>query len=195
MTCPIWTQLCQNMVGTICNEWVQPKDLVCTSTTYHACTHVMDLSIYASLSSACMCAFILSEMFTLTFLLCWCWFGCFTGNEMDRSTVTYTISGTPASIAFSAMFALGTIAFAFGDTILPEIQVCDIHEIQVHDIHENPGAWHSRNPSARQLESRGRWHFTKSKRVTIGKQRELSHWWDRRAEGGCLLNDDYAVVC
>eukprot|EP00884_Botryococcus_braunii_P023632 jgi/Botrbrau1/9953/Bobra.0012s0048.1 len=44
------------------------------------------------------------------------------GNDLDRSTVTYSITGTSASIGFSAMFALGTIAFAFGDTILPEIQ-------------------------------------------------------------------------
>lgn len=34
----------------------------------------------------------------------------------------YGIHGTDASKIFNAFFAMGSIAFSFGDTILPEIQ-------------------------------------------------------------------------
>jgi hypothetical protein len=36
--------------------------------------------------------------------------------------VSYTVLGDPTAKAFGIFAALGTIAFAFGDTILPEIQ-------------------------------------------------------------------------
>lgn len=44
------------------------------------------------------------------------------GTEADRSTVDYSLAGTPAAKVFNAMAALGIIAFTFGDTLLPEIQ-------------------------------------------------------------------------
>jgi hypothetical protein len=45
------------------------------------------------------------------------------GKELDRSTVSYSLAGSKASQIFGIFSALGTIAFSFGDTILPEIQV------------------------------------------------------------------------
>ncbi|CAK0782970.1 hypothetical protein CVIRNUC_006165 [Coccomyxa viridis] len=43
-------------------------------------------------------------------------------NEVDRSTISYAVDGDKKSKIFNIMFALGIIAFAFGDTILPEVQ-------------------------------------------------------------------------
>ena len=40
----------------------------------------------------------------------------------DAPPVEYTVVGSPASITFGVFSALGTIAFGFGDTLLPEIQ-------------------------------------------------------------------------
>jgi hypothetical protein len=40
----------------------------------------------------------------------------------DAPPVDYSVIGTPAGKVFGIFSALGTIAFAFGDTILPEIQ-------------------------------------------------------------------------
>ncbi|MEW5315984.1 MAG: hypothetical protein WDW38_007378 [Sanguina aurantia] len=46
------------------------------------------------------------------------------GNELDRSTVTYAVldQQDPAPVVFTVLASLGVISFAFGDTILPEIQ-------------------------------------------------------------------------
>lgn len=41
----------------------------------------------------------------------------------DVPPADYSIVGSPASITFGVFSALGTVAFAFGDTVLPEIQV------------------------------------------------------------------------
>lgn len=40
----------------------------------------------------------------------------------DAPPVDFTVPGTPINIFFGVCSALGTIAFAFGDTLLPEIQ-------------------------------------------------------------------------
>ncbi|KAK9837435.1 hypothetical protein WJX81_002209 [Elliptochloris bilobata] len=44
------------------------------------------------------------------------------GQAQDRTTISFTIDEDERAKAFDVMFALGTIAFAFGDTILPEVQ-------------------------------------------------------------------------
>eukprot|EP00879_Flechtneria_rotunda_P027815 GHRR01029817.1.p1 GENE.GHRR01029817.1~~GHRR01029817.1.p1 ORF type:complete len:318 (+),score=90.78 GHRR01029817.1:170-1123(+) len=44
------------------------------------------------------------------------------GKELDRSTVTYGLEGDYNLVLMSAFAALGTIAFSFGDTVLPEVQ-------------------------------------------------------------------------
>ncbi|XP_078164938.1 GABA transporter 1-like isoform X1 [Carex rostrata] len=44
------------------------------------------------------------------------------GMNTDRSSVNYNLQGTTASKILKAFSALGTIAFSFGDAILPEIQ-------------------------------------------------------------------------
>lgn len=46
-----------------------------------------------------------------------------TGKEMNRETVSYSLHGSSSEKIFKAFNALGTIAFSFGDAILPEIQV------------------------------------------------------------------------
>ncbi|KAK9904043.1 hypothetical protein WJX75_003267 [Coccomyxa subellipsoidea] len=43
-------------------------------------------------------------------------------TQVDRTTVTYAVTGDAQPKIFNIMFALGIIAFAFGDTILPEVQ-------------------------------------------------------------------------
>uniref|UniRef100_A0A0D9XJP9 Amino acid transporter transmembrane domain-containing protein n=1 Tax=Leersia perrieri TaxID=77586 RepID=A0A0D9XJP9_9ORYZ len=44
------------------------------------------------------------------------------GHRIDRKEVTYSLQGSTASKIFRAFNALGTIAFSFGDAMLPEIQ-------------------------------------------------------------------------
>jgi hypothetical protein len=43
--------------------------------------------------------------------------------KLDRASIDYDLHGTAPSKAFGILFALGTIAFSFGDAMLPEIQV------------------------------------------------------------------------
>ncbi|KAK7270311.1 hypothetical protein RIF29_23363 [Crotalaria pallida] len=44
------------------------------------------------------------------------------GKKIDRTSINYSLHGNTASKAFTAFNALGTIAFSFGDAMLPEIQ-------------------------------------------------------------------------
>ncbi|EEC66939.1 hypothetical protein OsI_33567 [Oryza sativa Indica Group] len=44
------------------------------------------------------------------------------GHRIDRKEVDYSLQGSAASKIFRAFNALGTIAFSFGDAMLPEIQ-------------------------------------------------------------------------
>nr|CAD1822503.1 unnamed protein product [Ananas comosus var. bracteatus] len=44
------------------------------------------------------------------------------GKKIDRSSVNYRLQGSIATKVFKAFNALGTIAFSFGDAMLPEIQ-------------------------------------------------------------------------
>ncbi|XP_073007462.1 GABA transporter 1-like isoform X1 [Typha latifolia] len=44
------------------------------------------------------------------------------GRKIDRKSVNYKLQGSTASKIFKAFNALGTIAFSFGDAMLPEIQ-------------------------------------------------------------------------
>lgn len=46
------------------------------------------------------------------------------GKQIDRSTISYEAPGDMITRIMGVFLALGSIAFAFGDTILPEIQVC-----------------------------------------------------------------------
>ena len=48
---------------------------------------------------------------------------CIAGKQLDRSTINYEVPGTLTTKIMGVFLALGSIAFAFGDTILPEIQV------------------------------------------------------------------------
>lgn len=48
---------------------------------------------------------------------------CFSGKNIDRSSVSYSLQGSSSFKMFKAFNALGTIAFSFGDAMLPEIQV------------------------------------------------------------------------
>lgn len=45
------------------------------------------------------------------------------GKQLDRSTVSYSLPGDKINNVMGVFSALGTIAFTFGDTLLPEIQV------------------------------------------------------------------------
>ena len=45
------------------------------------------------------------------------------GKQIDRSTISYEAPGDMTTRIMGVFLALGSIAFAFGDTILPEIQV------------------------------------------------------------------------
>ena len=45
------------------------------------------------------------------------------GYQIDRKEVSYSLQGNTATKIFRAFNALGTIAFSFGDAMLPEIQV------------------------------------------------------------------------
>ncbi len=59
------------------------------------------------------------------------------GHRIDRKEVDYSLQGSAASKIFRAFNALGTIAFSFGDAMLPEIQVniwyyAEIHAVSVH---------------------------------------------------------------
>ena len=45
------------------------------------------------------------------------------GHQLDRSTINYEVPGSETTKIMGVFLALGSIAFAFGDTILPEIQV------------------------------------------------------------------------
>jgi hypothetical protein len=45
------------------------------------------------------------------------------GHRIDRKEVGYSLQGTTATKIFRGFNALGTIAFSFGDAMLPEIQV------------------------------------------------------------------------
>lgn len=44
------------------------------------------------------------------------------GHQLDRSTINYEVPGSLTTKIMGVFLALGSIAFAFGDTILPEIQ-------------------------------------------------------------------------
>ncbi|KAJ4967895.1 hypothetical protein NE237_014596 [Protea cynaroides] len=44
------------------------------------------------------------------------------GKRIDRSSISYGLQGSRSDKAFGAFNALGTIAFSFGNAILPEIQ-------------------------------------------------------------------------
>ncbi|KAJ9695959.1 hypothetical protein PVL29_008293 [Vitis rotundifolia] len=46
----------------------------------------------------------------------------YNGKKIDRNSVSYSLQGSSSSKAFKAFNALGTIAFSFGDAMLPEIQ-------------------------------------------------------------------------
>ena len=48
------------------------------------------------------------------------------GHQQDRSTINYEVPGDMDTRVFGVFLALGAIAFAFGDTVLPEIQVISI---------------------------------------------------------------------
>lgn len=51
------------------------------------------------------------------------------GVNIDRSTVSYTVDNTDNTLMLMSVFsALGTIAFSFGDTVLPEVQVGHLEE-------------------------------------------------------------------
>ena len=45
------------------------------------------------------------------------------GHQQDRSSISYEVPGDMNTRVFGVFLALGAIAFAFGDTVLPEIQV------------------------------------------------------------------------
>ncbi|XP_027366831.1 GABA transporter 1-like isoform X4 [Abrus precatorius] len=47
----------------------------------------------------------------------------YNGKKIDRTSISYSLQGSSASKAFKAFNALGTIAFSFGDAMLPEIQI------------------------------------------------------------------------
>ncbi|KAI5680143.1 hypothetical protein M9H77_01370 [Catharanthus roseus] len=44
------------------------------------------------------------------------------GKKIDRRSISYSIQGSSAAKVFKAFNSLGTIAFSFGDAMLPEIQ-------------------------------------------------------------------------
>ncbi|XP_059660404.1 GABA transporter 1-like [Cornus florida] len=46
----------------------------------------------------------------------------YNGKKIDRKSVSYSLQGSSSSKMFKAFSALGTIAFSFGDAMLPEIQ-------------------------------------------------------------------------
>ncbi|XP_062080785.1 GABA transporter 1-like [Humulus lupulus] len=46
----------------------------------------------------------------------------YNGKKIDRSSVNYSLQGSSSAKALKAFNALGTIAFSFGDAMLPEIQ-------------------------------------------------------------------------
>ncbi|KAL5712324.1 hypothetical protein ACHQM5_014510 [Ranunculus cassubicifolius] len=46
----------------------------------------------------------------------------YNGKRIDRNSITYDLQGSSSAKAFKAFNALGTIAFSFGDAMLPEIQ-------------------------------------------------------------------------
>ena len=50
------------------------------------------------------------------------------GHQLDRSTINYEVPGSETTKIMGVFLALGSIAFAFGDTNLPEIQVS--HQIK-----------------------------------------------------------------
>jgi hypothetical protein len=45
------------------------------------------------------------------------------GYRIERKEISYSLQGSTATKIFRAFNALGTIAFSFGDAMLPEIQV------------------------------------------------------------------------
>ncbi|KAK8717991.1 hypothetical protein V6N13_045241 [Hibiscus sabdariffa] len=46
----------------------------------------------------------------------------YNGKKIDRETINYSLQGSSSAKRFAAFNALGTIAFSFGDAMLPEIQ-------------------------------------------------------------------------
>ncbi|KAK8674469.1 hypothetical protein V6N13_112760 [Hibiscus sabdariffa] len=46
----------------------------------------------------------------------------YNGKKIDRETISYSLQGSSSAKRFAAFNALGTIAFSFGDAMLPEIQ-------------------------------------------------------------------------
>lgn len=57
------------------------------------------------------------------------------GKKIDRSSVNYRLQGSIATKVFKAFNALGTIAFSFGDAMLPEIQVLQFFFIKIVTNH------------------------------------------------------------
>jgi hypothetical protein len=53
------------------------------------------------------------------------------GHRIDRKEVGYSLQGTTATKIFRGFNALGTIAFSFGDAMLPEIQVPITHSVHI----------------------------------------------------------------
>lgn len=45
------------------------------------------------------------------------------GTKIDRKSINYRLEGTSSFKIFKSFNALGTVAFSFGDAMLPEIQV------------------------------------------------------------------------
>ncbi|XP_039020937.1 GABA transporter 1-like isoform X2 [Hibiscus syriacus] len=46
----------------------------------------------------------------------------YNGKKIDRESISYSLQGSSSAKRFAAFNALGTIAFSFGDAMLPEIQ-------------------------------------------------------------------------
>ncbi len=56
-----------------------------------------------------------------------------TGQNKDGPT-DYGVHGTPSNKVFRIFLALGTIAFSFGDAMLPEIQVQKMRISMIKDL-------------------------------------------------------------
>eukprot|EP00775_Hariotina_reticulata_P009422 gene9422-9588_t len=65
---------------------------------------------------------LLSTLATMAFAIIATVLSILAGKSMDRSTVSFSLSDDLNMNLMSAFAALGTIAFSFGDTVLPEVQ-------------------------------------------------------------------------
>ncbi|KAL3148674.1 hypothetical protein ABBQ38_014090 [Trebouxia sp. C0009 RCD-2024] len=63
-----------------------------------------------------------SNVCTLTFSAIAVGMSIHTGHQLDRSTINYELVGDYPERIFGVFLGLGAIAFAFGDTVLPEVQ-------------------------------------------------------------------------